>query len=122
MPRYIDADALIHEYYKNPTYLNLCTAINNAPTANVVEMKCLDKITEVHEKIGYEKGYRDGYAQAKDEVVRCKECKHWNTAECHSTAVPDVRKCMAMNVFTDPDQFCKYGERREDEKSTKRTD
>ena len=39
MPRYIDADALIHEYYKNPTYLNLCMAINNAQTADVVERK-----------------------------------------------------------------------------------
>ena len=39
MARYINADALIHEYYKNPTYLNLCTAINNAPTADVVEIK-----------------------------------------------------------------------------------
>lgn len=39
MPRYIDADALIHEYYKTPTYPNLCTAINNAPTADVVERK-----------------------------------------------------------------------------------
>jgi hypothetical protein len=47
----------------------------------------------------------------KKPVVQCKDCKHWNTAECHSTVVPDVRKCMVMNVFTDPDQFCKYGER-----------
>ena len=77
MPRYIDADALIHEYYKNPTYLNLCTAINNAPTANVVEMKCLDKITEVHEKIGYEKGYRDAYAQAMEEAIKAVGLNTW---------------------------------------------
>lgn len=30
--RLIDADALIHEYYKNPSYPNLCKALNNAPT------------------------------------------------------------------------------------------
>ena len=47
----------------------------------------------------------------KKPMIQCKDCKHWNTAECHSTVVPDVRKCMTMNVFTDSDQFCKYGER-----------
>ena len=30
--RLIDADALNHEYYKSPSYLNLCNAINAAPT------------------------------------------------------------------------------------------
>ena len=28
----IDVDALNHEYYKSPSYLNLCNAINVAPT------------------------------------------------------------------------------------------
>ena len=37
IPRYIDAVALIHEYYKNPTYQNLCKAINETPTADVRE-------------------------------------------------------------------------------------
>ena len=30
--RLIDATALNHEYYKNPSYPNLCKALNNAPT------------------------------------------------------------------------------------------
>lgn len=30
--RLIDADALNYEYYKSPSYLNLCNAINAAPT------------------------------------------------------------------------------------------
>lgn len=38
--------------------------VADAPTADVVDRKELDEITEEHEKIGYEKGYRDGYAQA----------------------------------------------------------
>ena len=44
--RLIDADAVTHEYYKNPSYLNLCTILNHAPTIDAVP------------------------------VVRCKECKH----------------------------------------------
>ena len=47
------------------------------------------------------------------QIVRCEDCRWWNKAECHSTIVPDVRKCMVKNVFTDYDQLCKYGERRE---------
>ena len=43
-------------------------AIANAPTADVVERKDLDKITEAHGEIGYEKGYRDGYAQAIEDA------------------------------------------------------
>ena len=45
-------------------------------------------------------------------IVRCKNCKWWNQAMCHSSVAPDVRLCMCMNVYTDPDQFCKYGEKR----------
>ena len=30
--RLIDVGALNHAYYQNPTYPNLCNAINNAPT------------------------------------------------------------------------------------------
>ena len=30
--RLIDRDKIVKEYYINPTYLNLCTIINNTPT------------------------------------------------------------------------------------------
>lgn len=30
--RLVDLDALVHEYYRAPTYPNLCKAINNEPT------------------------------------------------------------------------------------------
>lgn len=39
-------------------------------------------------------------------VVRCKECKHF------------YKNCSCVK----PDFFCAYGERRENEESTKRTD
>ena len=47
--------------------------IENMPTADVMELKELDKITEEHEKIGYEKGYRDGCAQAIEDADERKE-------------------------------------------------
>ena len=41
--RLIDADALVTEYYKNPSYKNLCTAINTAPTIDAVQVvRCKD--------------------------------------------------------------------------------
>lgn len=30
--RLIDGDKIVKEYYSNPTYPNLCTILNNAPT------------------------------------------------------------------------------------------
>lgn len=43
------------------------TIIDVQPTVDI------DAITEIHEKIGYDKGFRDGYAQATSEVRR----GHW---------------------------------------------
>lgn len=37
--RLIDADALNHEYYKSPSYLNLCNAINATPTIIEAEVE-----------------------------------------------------------------------------------
>lgn len=36
-----------------------------------------DDVLAIHEHIGYDKGFRDGYAEAVDAmpVVRCKDCK-----------------------------------------------
>lgn len=48
-----------------------------APTADVVELKDLDKITATHEKIGYEKGYRDGYAQSVEDARELVGINTW---------------------------------------------
>ena len=57
--------------------------INNAPTVDI------DAITESHEKIGYDKGFRDGYAQATSEVRHGHWINHFDdlfpmesTVEC----------------------------------------
>lgn len=69
------------------------TIIDVQPTVDI------DAITESHEKIGYDKGFRDGYAQATvdtEPVVRCKDCRKW--CICHHS----------------DDYYCADAERRED--------
>ena len=115
MPRYIDADALVKVFERYDDYA--IDIVNDQHTADVVERKDLDTITEEHEKIGYEKGYRDGYAQAKVEVVRCKDCIHHINAP-KTTGV----WCEMVDGLLQKDWFCADGERRGNEESTKRTD
>lgn len=73
MSRLIDADKLKQHYawWENGTAemtldeakRNFDTIIDVQPTVDI------DAITESHEKIGYDKGFRDGYAQATVETV-----------------------------------------------------
>ena len=67
--RLIDADKLRLSYWVSPTstvstagqyYFYSQAEINNAPTIDI------DSIIAEHEDIGYEKGHRDGYAEAVD--------------------------------------------------------
>lgn len=48
------------------------------------------------------------------EIVRCKDCKHFNTGWCMNE---DIREMCcgddATFFYTDPDFFCKFGERKE---------
>lgn len=46
-------------------------------------------------------------------VVRCKDCKWYNTTASE--------KCVAYDAFwaTEPDDYCAWGERREDEQTQK---
>ena len=46
------------------------------------------------------------------EIVRCKDCEYFDQAE----------KYCCDFLTAEEDGFCKWGKRREDEKSTKRTD
>lgn len=42
-----------------------------------IKGKSLDGITEAHEEIGYEKGYRDGYAQAIEDSIEVIRLNTW---------------------------------------------
>lgn len=56
----------------------------------------------------YEKGYMDGRADARKEIVRCKDCKH-RTLDFFGGHCCKLHKGLAM--VTD-ESFCSYGERR----------
>lgn len=60
--------------------------------------------------------YYRGYRAAKDEIIHCEDCKHWNEDDCRCE-----RPALAGDKWHDPkyfdtypDDFCSYGEKRED--------
>ena len=57
----------------------------------------------------YEKGFRDGYAKAKSDIIRCKDCKYHR----YEGPIPCCTKIDYGYGWTD-DDFCSYAERRED--------
>jgi len=44
-------------------------------------------------------------------VVRCKDCEYYENDEC---ANPYIFMSDGAHMYTDPDDFCSYGERREE--------
>ena len=65
----------------------------------------------------YDKGYADGIRDAREELVRCKECKYWNeeTKWCykHSHYYNDGVNWLQWEHF-EADDFCSHGERKKD--------
>ena len=49
------------------------------------------------------------------EVVRCKDCKHWQT-ENKPNSKSDYRLCEYYRGYKSPDGFCDLGERKDNEK------
>lgn len=76
--RLIDADELSERMWRTQlsTREDIDLVIKAAPTVDI------DAITESHEKIGYDKGFRDGYAQA---TVDAEHVRHgrWIKQEGH---------------------------------------
>ena len=50
------------------------------------------------------------------EVVRCKDCKHWNKDAMACDTLPWVNSSEHANWYAD--DFCSYGERRDDNAQT----
>lgn len=69
-----------------------------------------------YDRCQYDKGFADGKAAAMDELVRCKDCKHWGgrhgTNECSLITTVTEPTYWAK---TQPDDFCSSGERRSDD-------
>ena len=58
----------------------------------------------------YKNGYDKGYADAKEELVRCKDCKYWDTGYrfCKFHGLD----CFGSSRFGE-NGFCSYGERKD---------
>ena len=113
MPRLIDAEKLwkaittrIEEYCD---IADLIEIIETQPTVDI------DAITGTHERIGFDKGFNDGYAQATVdavEVVRCKDCVHSYMGNYFKGYA--CKRLSGEDTFTvSPDDYCSKGERRE---------
>lgn len=67
-----------------------------------------------YDRFQYDKGYADGKRDAEAALVRCKECDF-----CHYNSSNDTYKCSSMNGMyrtVKPDDFCSYGERKDNER------
>ena len=55
---------------------------------------------------GYNDGYKDGSNDERSKVIRCKNCKYWDSecGYCH------IQGCEGL----EPDDYCSYAERREE--------
>ena len=127
MPRLIDAEELrpkltwLNEY----DYLHVLNIVKSLPTVDI------DAITESHERIGYDKGFRDGYAQATVDAVptdfhdKCMEIEIQKRMDLELNAEPVVRckDCIYYHddickVQSNNDRgYCAWGERKEDGKT-----
>jgi hypothetical protein len=62
----------------------------------------------------YDEGYRDGKAAAMDEIVRCKDCKHYEVGVCLKIYSDGDESRYAWQERK-PDDFCSRGKRRSDD-------
>ena len=118
MARYIDrksAFKALEIFGDKRTLDEVYERLEKIPTADVVERKDLDEITEAHEQIGYEKGYADGRAARDAEIVRCKDCVYAIPYNERWT-LPKKSNCLWCKLYEDirtPGWYCADGERRE---------
>lgn len=67
----------------------------------------------------YEKGYRDGKADAMESLVRCKDCEHYEEQEMRCDHPEQYAEyCSDCFLCVSQDDFCSYGERRTDAEET----
>ena len=96
--RLIDDEWVTQEYYKNPSYANLCKVLNDAPTIDAVP------------------------------VIRCKDCKHWIPYDWmfsdvwQSKNIDDYPEneigCEYCDSSMTSNDFCSRGERKDGEHET----
>lgn len=120
MAEYIEREALkkILEYYRSAPHVHIAgsgistglemgisgciSLLNNAPAADVVSKAAIEQLKwERDTAIEQLKEYGVSFCEKKKdmvEVVRCKDCKHWDFGDCY------------RQELTGPTDFCSYGE------------
>lgn len=106
MPRYIDAEKIEYDKHKK-IGLGIDYGLNESDTYYTTTKEKIDAIPTA----------------AVVKVVRCKDCKWYDLTDPCGTLTPNAHRCKRVTrLWMEDDAYCSYGERREDEKSTKRTD
>ena len=102
--RLIDANALMKRFYNYYDCVNEFTSKNGYRGDTLMDYEVADMIYDCIE---------DAPTVDAVEVVRCKDCKHFDehTSKCH--VFSDNEYIVQLEV--DSDHFCSYGERREGE-------
>lgn len=135
--RLIDADRLlegIEELKQSPWFNNkygyadrkeavesieyLC--IKKEPTIDAVEQIEYEKMKDLAEQYKFEyeclfEDYKDiinNVLPNRVEVVRCKDCKHYCPVYADTMG---GRDCLRLKTITKADDFCSYGDRKEEE-------
>ena len=117
MSRYINADAIRELLIK---YIGLTNgfdrAFSEAPSIDIEDYvpkafhdKTCEALCHKHRK------EVEALERKHVDIVRCKECKWWIVVMDENNTDEDYLKCN-MDKWTNADDFCSYGERREDEK------
>ena len=98
----------------NRTVDNIMAAFNNSIDDGVVTAVVKagfnvdkDKLVEVftQDKKRYEEAYRKGYAQRDADIVRCMDCKHYDS---------ETQSCLdGLDGIFQPDWYCADGERKD---------
>lgn len=78
------------------------------------------RISDMIIHLDYEDEYKDGKVEVNiitsepEELIRCKDCKHWNITS------DGFGECNIMARQFLGEEYCSFGERNNDDKTTKR--
>lgn len=104
-----------HECRKAKYYDMMEYALNHIPTTEAVPTGAYIQVRwERDVAIEQLNSYGVSFGEKADcvKVVRCKDCKHYGNAE---GCKPICRKFEGLYGYPNTDDYCSYGERREDD-------
>ena len=67
--------------------------------------------TETTDNLGVKHGV--SHFEKREEIVRCRDCKHFDPNDEPSEVYPNSYWCDKLTVYMPPNGFCPWGKRRE---------